>query len=225
VQLWELDIELKAAAGGIRSSTQSSIGLIAEAAWLPLPPPLGRGNVATFLLKKGSIALVDVAQRPEVRATRRARSEALRQLLNASDKSTAHQTTLLDIGQEDGFEIDERARDRTAHSKRDGGPAVHLADGPKCASALCLAPARLALLQLILQVCICVLAMGVTSAQCHCHDLWNSTCTVQCMHALKVHTVCKEAAHVHVIFLHGCRRLAHRQSSRTCTARYQPCCT
>jgi hypothetical protein len=140
-------------AGGIRSSTQSSIRHVADASWLPLPHPLGHGTVATFLLKNGSVVLLDAAQQLEVRSSRRARSETLRQLIGASVDATSQHPSLLNIGKGDHFvDIDRRGRDRMAHRQGGGKPAVILADGPKCESTLCLAPARLALLQLILQV-------------------------------------------------------------------------
>ena len=148
MQVWEVGEGFALSAGGFRSSTQSPLGRIADSAWLPLPQPVGHGAVTALLLHPGVISLLDVAQSRSDRTTYRARSEALRHALIASEGSSTHaQQQLVDVN--GGGDTENANQDEDQDNSV--GTRLSMAAGPACASALLLAPARLALLRLIIQ--------------------------------------------------------------------------
>jgi hypothetical protein len=145
--VWEVNKALNITQGIAVAHRGSPLGLISDAAWLPLPSPLLRGSITLFLQEHGALVLVNAAQARGAPLGTQARMHALRRLLsNASVPMRTRGAALKDPGDEED---------------RGKGGGVKMSAALRCESLLCLPPSRLSLVRLVVQVrpaaCLCSL--------------------------------------------------------------------
>jgi hypothetical protein len=142
VQAWELNTKRKLTHVLSMPVDASPVGGVANAHWLPLPPPLDRGCVASALLTSGALALIDLSKRQPSHPTPSSRARSLRTSLSHRGEPPPARAPLIDLADSPGNPF--------AEDKQDAGQP-RMARAPCCQSLLCLPAARLALVRLIVQ--------------------------------------------------------------------------